>query len=41
MATLADMPVSVSTQLVPSVVHSTVVVCAEEQVPSAGREPTG
>ena len=39
MATFADMPVSVSTQLVPSVVHSTVVVWADEQVPSDG--PTG
>ena len=36
-ATCADMPVSVSTQLVPSVVHSTVVVCRGVQVPSAGR----
>src|SRR3954452_2738942 len=35
-ATFADMPVSVSTQLVPSVGHNTVVVWAEEQVPSAG-----
>ena len=35
-ATLADMPVSVSTQLVPSVFQSTVWVWAEEQVPSAG-----
>src|SRR5689334_7171974 len=35
-ATFADIPVSVSTQFVPSVGQSTVVVWADEQVPSAG-----
>src|SRR4051812_26492952 len=40
-ATFEDIPVSVSTQLVPSVGHSLLCGCAELHVPSARRLATG